>query len=78
MVHPLTRICPPGFDRLGFGNFVRRSDGMRVGAYFWRHGTVSWIVEHRPNARKRRSGTCLLRSFARHYEPMTEPYRSIL
>jgi hypothetical protein len=76
--HPPFRVCPPGFDRFGFGNFVRRRDGMRVGAYFWRHGTVSWVIEREPIGRKRRSGNCLLKSFVAHYEPMTEPYPPIL
>ena len=59
--------CPRGFDRFGFGNFVRRRDGRPVEAYSWRGGGISWVTTD--DELPTRTGICRVTSFRVHHAP---------
>ena len=60
--------CPKGFDRWGFGNFVRHRDGRPVEAYDWGDGTIGWITTD--SLKPMRYGLCLVRSFKSHHSSL--------
>ena len=57
---------PRGFDQWGFIDAVRYRDGLRVEAYAWINGGVTWITKGKEPMR---SGNCSLESFRSNYRP---------